>query len=387
MRLTTQKDALLEALSKGGAAATRRANLEILGYVLLTAEAGKLTITSTDLDAFVIAECKANIGKKGAVTVPAELLVKMVKRLKTGMVTIESKTTTTDKMVTSERWDYETKQMQPFTERLVKVSSTFFIVAGNVRMSLDSRPAKDFPNIPKIGKGKGVSLKSLGDAIKSVSYAAATEETRPVLCGVYLHSTAGKVKVVATDSNRMAIATVNATGKLSKNIILPVNNCKLIQTLFPGNVQAILIGKTEQPLVVFHQNNGVRLISRTIAGTYPSYEALVPKPSRKSYEVNTSELSDAVKTLTEIKPDNDAIRMVGKKGKLHLVAKNTHSEITIDIPAKGIFQIAFSGKYITDVLKQAGEKFKMQISNAQSPGVVRIGNTVHIIMPILVPWG
>ena len=82
------------------------------------------------------------------------------------------------------------------------------VVSGETKASVNGVPADDFPVIPEVEKGKVVSVKSdvFKELLAQVDFAASSEESRPVLTGVYLISGGGTLTAVATDSYRLSEA-------------------------------------------------------------------------------------------------------------------------------------------------------------------------------------
>lgn len=387
MRLTTRKDALLDALSRGKSLATKRAHLPILGCVLLTANNGQLSVASTDLEVAVIAGCEANISKKGSIVVNPDILEKVLKRMAVEDVTLIGVTKIDRHKATRSRWNNETQQNENYEETVETVTCTFKVEAGNVSLGMDALPAKNFPGLPTV-KGKGITVKNFDKVLDKVMYAVAVEDNRPVLNGVYLHKEKRQVRAAAADGFRLAIAPVETKGTLKRNSIIPLNACKTIRKLMPGDVTVIELGDEKSPRMAFHQGQGLAIVSMLIQGTFPHYEQLVPQGENrgKPIEFSRDELAKAIDIALSIMPAQDKNKRVilnCQRGKLTVIGKAETTEISVDIkPAKGNARICFNGLYLRDLVKITGEKFKIFVSSEKSPGVVTVDGSTHVLMPV-----
>ena len=78
--------------------------------------------------------------------------------------------------------------------------------AGRSQFTLRPYRAGDFPHLPS-PSGATVSLSTTGlaEALRQVVRAASSEDTRPVLTGVLMAAEAEGMRLVATDSYRLAV--------------------------------------------------------------------------------------------------------------------------------------------------------------------------------------
>ena len=84
MKLTIERAALLKALSHVQSVVERRTTIPILSNVLLSAEAGRLALSATDMDLEIIERAPAQIEREGRTTVPAHTLYDIVRKLREG---------------------------------------------------------------------------------------------------------------------------------------------------------------------------------------------------------------------------------------------------------------------------------------------------------------
>jgi DNA polymerase-3 subunit beta len=147
--------------------------LPILSNVLIAAEKGKVTLTTTDLDVTVSCIVEANVSKAGSSTLPARRLSSIVRELPEGDVEIDID----DKNVAT-----------------LKSGSSLFKIIG---LSED-----EFPPVPKPDGEYAYHMEQvvLRDMLRKTSYSVSTDETRYVLNGVMVSFKSGKMIMVATHS-------------------------------------------------------------------------------------------------------------------------------------------------------------------------------------------
>jgi len=356
MQIKVKRGVLLETLGKVKSAVPTRSTLPVLENVLLTAAKGQFTITSNNLEVVVIGTCKAQISEDGGIAVSPKVLEGFL------------------------------KQVDAESVSLVVKRNKLSVEAGSASSTIEGFLPKDFPPIPKV-MGEPITLYNLDKAIGEVLYAAAKEDLRPVLNGICLTPKGNGVELATADGYRLAITSLRSRGKFPEQVIVPSLTASLVKKLFSGNVITSVWGKDGDKAIGFHQNNGLTIVARTITGSYPKYESLVPKKGRL-LKVAAGDLLKAVRTVMTIKPAHDTIRLQTKGRQLVVSGKNDGSgEIKIMVPAEGRIKSAFPGPMLVDLLNRVGDIFTLRKEiSPTSPGVVRNNGTVHVLMPNNVTW-
>jgi len=350
MRATTQRMALLETLGKVKSAVAAKHTLPVCSSVLLRAGGGQLTLVGTDLEVALTASCKAAIGRQGAVAAPPKDLEAFLKLAKAETVTLTL-----------------------VGDRSLRIE------AGSAATTLEGYAAENFPKLPG-AKGMPVNVNGLADALRQISYAVAKEDQRPVLTGVLFNPKNGKVALVGSDGYRLAETTVKVKGKLEQTVV-PRKAVLLIQKLMPGK---ITIHRNEKNISFVGE--GLVLTTEIIQGAFPNYEQLIPKGG-SAMTVDTAALKDALRTVAVTLPENRAIRLMTRAGKLMVSTKsNDRGQTEVKVPAKGKVKIAFDANFLKDLLSKAGDHLTLRTKDAHSPGVVKQNGTVHVVMPLFVEW-
>lgn len=370
MKITCVQENLNKALIHSSRIISLRSSLPILDNVLLSTDKGRLKISATDLELGINYWVGSKIEKDGAVAVPSRLITEFISNIKEEKINISS--TETDVVIEGEKYNATIKGMNP----------------------------EDFPIIPDISSSHlfSISSKDLNNAINQVAFAAATDNTRPILSGIYFKLDNESLKIVATDSYRLAEKNIKTlkSEKTSKSFIIPVRTI--------NEVGKILKDAGEKVDVCFDENQilfnfgSIHLISRLIDGQYPNHEQIIPTDFESEVVVDKQELSNICKVASlfaresansiklSVKPDKSK----EGQGVLMIVGQGAQiGESTSKIPVKlkgKEMEISFNAKYILDVLSTIGEKnVEIKFSGPINPGVIRgegKKDYTYVIMPL-----
>src|SRR3990172_9381002 len=158
MRLSCLQENLNRGLSIVGRAVATRTTLPITNNVLLATDDGRLKLVATNLEMAISCWIGAKIEQEGSITVPARLLTEFVSSLPNDTISVN---------------------LSPQTK-------TLGLKCARFEARISGVDAKDFPPIPSVDEGvtTRVAVETLRQGISQVVFAAASEESRPVLTGV-----------------------------------------------------------------------------------------------------------------------------------------------------------------------------------------------------------
>jgi len=376
-RLTMRLSCLQENLSKGlaiaGRAVATRTTLPITTNILITAEESRLRLTATNLEIAISCWIGAKVEEEGSITIPARLLTDFVNSLPNDKIEISL-----------------SKQ-------------TLSLKCARMEANISGMDADDFPPIPKIGDGVHTEIDPaiLRSAITQVVFAAASDETRPVLTGVKVEFKGDKMTLASADGFRLAVHEAALPKAVEKDLeaIIPGRSLAELSRLLADQEDPVKLslGKNQ---VLFSLKN-VEMVSQLLQGEFPHYRQLIPATSTTRVECNTQELLRAVKVASIFARDSSGIVRLqiapGEElvpGKMIVSARSEQigdDMAEIDVAATGEpSKIAFNGKYLVDVLNVIGEEQSvLEITSPSSPGVLRpVGrdNYIHVVMPMFVQW-
>lgn len=238
-------------------------------------------------------------------------------------------------------------------------------------------------------------------AVKQVVFAAASEESRPVLTGVHAEFEGDKLTLAAADGFRLAVHKMTlATHAGPKTaIIIPARSLNELNRLLSDQEEPLEVTVNSQKSQVMFRMRNMEMVSQLIQGTFPNYSQLIPQSYGTKAVVNLSEFSRVTKSASIFARDGSGIvrlQIIPKDGKGKVAISARAEEIgdnvgEIDAHVEGAeSKIAFNSKYLVDVLDVLTEKeVALETTTSSSPGVIRpVGkdNYVHVVMPMFVQW-
>jgi DNA polymerase-3 subunit beta len=348
--IVVSRAALLPALATAVRVVERRNTIPVLSNLLVSAEAGSLTIRATDLDIQIAATLACQLaGPATSTTLPAQNLHDIVRKLPDGCE------------VTLSGDDRE-----------------WTVSAGRSKFRLPCLPAGDFPVMPAVDAGETFRLpaETLRRAIDSVRFAISTEETRYYLNGIHLHRDQGDGLIaVATDGHRLARAPMQLAAPIDlPSVIVPRKTVEQVSKLLPdkGEVQ---LGLSASRISL--ELDGVTLVSKLIDGTYPDYQRVVPQGNANRFLVDRAQLSAAVDRVTTISAGKgSAVKFSFGNGEVRLAASNpdagsAEETVPISLLEGAPVEIGFNGRYCLDMLATStAENIVFELADGGSPAKV-----------------
>lgn len=365
MKLQIIQENFSKAVNIASRFASSRAQLPILGNILLSAQKSKLTVASTNLEISVSIEVGAKIEDKGEISIPAKVIGELVSNLPKGNITLES-----DK------------------EQLKIFSSGFSSKVLGMNTT-------DFPKVPSLldeGKSVKIQRELLLGALSQVIFATSTDETRPVLTGVLFIWGKGDLTLVATDGFRLSQKRLNLAGaKILPQVILPKLVLSEIARLEAG--EDILFYQEQKEKQAIFGVGDIILSSRLLEGEYPDFVKIIPKESAIKVLVDKEEFLRAVKLASVFARESaNIIRLRLGVGLVRVSAESSSAgsqETKVDAKTDGkvdSFEIAFNYRFVEEFLNSVqSEEVKMEFTNGDKAGVFTDPSDpsyLHLIMPV-----
>lgn len=362
MRLAIARSELLESLGVVTKALSSRTTLPILSGILLSAEGGSIVLQSTDLEISIKHTVEAGVEDGGSVVLPGRLLSEVVRSLPEAAVRLETSS---------------------FDQ--VKV------VCGTSSFTLRSLSPEDFPKFPEVSPGKSVSVPTpvLAGLVRKVSRAVSRDEARPILTGILVVMDGTTIRMVATDSYRLAIAEAELPEPVEERIevVIPGKALEEIPKL-AGAAGAVSMGISENQ-VVFEFGSSV-YVTRRIEGSFPNYRQLVPQDGETKVLLSRSEMEDAAKRVSLLAQHNAPLRLKVTESTLTLTAQTqdvgeASEDLMVTTEGEPI-EIAFNHAFLVDGLGSSDdENLRFVASSPLKPGVFRSAEGAgftYLIMPV-----
>jgi DNA polymerase-3 subunit beta len=252
----------------------------------------------------------------------------------------------------------------------------------------------DFPTLPTAPDTTVTSLPgpAFADAISQVGRAASRDETRPLLTGVSLTAEEGKLRVVATDSYRLAVKEI-ALSSPSESFQVTVPSRALTEAarLTQQEEATEVRAATTDNQVIFVINN-IMLASRLIDGHFPDYRQLLPESVEHELHFATDELLDVVRRISLVAQKNTPLRLALKEGELTVSARTPDiGEGSETMPSEfrgDPLEIGFNPTFLRDGLESVGSpRLVLKLVSALRPGVIEAdggedGGFLYLVMPV-----
>lgn len=363
MLITITQENLHKAMQLIGRIVGTRANLPVLANVLLQSENGRLKLAATDLEIGLITRIGAKVDKEGAVTVPCRSFAEFIATIVDDKVTLESDGT------------------------VLKVSS------AHAKASFRGIDAEEFPVIPTVDASViDLPSQALIAGVKQVVVAVAPDDTRPVLSGVLIRVRGKEMRLVATDSYRLAEKTI----KLDKagddcEAIVPAKSINELARVASSISTETISCAMKDSQILFMLDDTV-LVSRIIDGKYPDYEKIIPKILSTQAVIASDQFKSTVRAATIFAREsaNTVKVQFGPSAAITMSATAESlgsTSVTVDCEVSGPEAAsAFNIRYLSDAASAIGdEKIEFGLSGELAPGLIKgtvSGDFLYVIMPL-----
>jgi len=368
MKLFCSRKDLETALNIVNKAISSNNTLPVLNNILVKAEGKKLLFSATNLEIAISYFIEADVRAEGAITIPAKLITSYISLLNDEKVELS------------------------ITDGL-----NLLVQSSTSTTKIKCISADEFPLIPKVDAEQTfkVATDELDAGIMESVFAASTNVSRPVLSGVYCLVDGSEMKMVATDSYRLAERKVALKDKVEGSIscIIPsktISELGKVTSHTDSKEVEVSVSKNQ---VLFKVGN-VELVSRLIEGKFPEYERIIPKEGKTKLEVSVDDLALVVKRVNLFaRENNNSVKLTATNdGKLIVSTDETKvgeekAEVAIKIDGENN-KISLNSQYLLDVLTYLNDdKVMIEMSDKLSPAVIKPVNRedyVYIIMPLKV---
>jgi DNA polymerase-3 subunit beta len=366
VKFRCERDVLVEALGTAQrAVASRGGALPVLSGVRLEVSGDQLHVAGSDLDLTIQVQVEVAGETDGVGVLPARLAADIVRALEPGAVTLDA------------------------GEDEVRIKS------GRSNFAVRLLPSADFPRLPVASDqvdAVTLSASELAEALRQVVRAASADDARPILTGVLMTAEEGGLRLVATDSYRLAVRDLPGTAVLreGQEVLVPSKALTELQRLLTGAEQVTL--RLAEHDVTFEVGN-VQLTSRLIEGEFPPYRRLIPSNYPNRLIIEKEALLDAVRRVKLLVRDaTTPVRMALRPDGIELTAINTDvGQASEDVDAKfegAELTVAFNPAYLIDGVEAVGgDEILLETIDALKPAVIRPtegSEYLYLLMPVRV---
>ncbi len=372
---------LQENLSKGLATVSRavaaRATLPVTQNVLLQTDGSRLKLTATNLEIAISTWIGAQVESEGSLTLPARMLTDFVNSLPADKVELE----------------------------LLKDRKGIKMKCRNFSATFQGTDAEEFPPIPAVTGGETVKIpgEQLRGALQRVVFAAASDDSRPVLTGVKIDLAGSDISLASADGFRLAVekGTLKSPAKQEIGVIVPSRTMLEVYRLLgdqSSEVEFSISGSKSQAR--FRLDN-IDVVTQLVQGTFPDYEKLIPTSHATRIKLDLQGFQQATRAAAIFARDGSGIIRViatpgekGARGNVKVFARademgDNESMLEADVVGD-ISKVAFNARFLNDVLGvMQGDDVYLETTTPSSPGVFKSdkhAGYTHVVMPMFVQW-
>ena len=359
MQLTTERQDLLNLLTKLIQVVNRKNTIPILANIVMSAT-DTLQGRATDLDIEITGSCAANVTQQGETTVNAAMLFDIVKSLPAGSLV-----------------------------DITHADHKLTIKAGRFKTTLATLSAADYPVMASNEYANefdlpAVEFKRLFDKTKG---AMSTDDTRYYLNGVYMHHANGVMKTVATDGSRLALAEYTGhTGEFD-GVIVPSKTVLLIGGLSDIGGVSVSVSDTK----IRFQHGSTTVVSKVVDGVFPNYTTVIPQNNRNVLTASATDMKAAANRVSLVSDERvRAVKFTTGGDQLMLTvggANGNAAEEYVDATYEGdSIEVGFNSKYVAECLALCnGDDVTIKLGGVGDPAIVLPSDddgVLFVIMPM-----
>lgn len=373
MKVSCLQENLAKGLTIVGRAVSSRSTLPVLSNVLLATDNNRLKLSATNLEIVVINWIGAKVIDGGAITVPARTFADLINALPPETVDLT----------------------------LNQQTQTLHVGCTRTEANIKGIDAEEFPLIPEPQTHNQIRIPTplFKQMVSQVTFAAATDDTRPVLTGVSTRFEGSKITMAATDGFRLSIRTAEFPGFVSEpfSLVIPARALNEVARVASDNIENVSLTIPEGRNQVVFDLGDIVVVSQLVDGNFPDFSSVLPKNYLTRTVISTADLLKACKTANIFARDssNTARVSINPGDELvpsHIIVAATSQETgdniaQVDAMVEGEkVEIAFNVKFMTDLLNVMDTaQVALETRSPREPGVLKpVGhdNFRHVIMPM-----
>lgn len=363
MKFRCERDALLDALSMASRAVSSRGGaLPVLSGVRIEVAGEQVTICGTDLDLTITAAIAVAGEEDGVSVVPAKLAVDIIRSLESGSVEVTAG------------------------------GSEATISGGRSQFTLHVLPAEEFPKVSSAeGEPLQFDVADFAGALRQVVPAASTDDSRPILTGVLMAAEADGLRLVATDSYRLAVRDLPSASLLEagQSVLVPSRALTEVARIVGTASSLELVLDTREATFIV---GDTRITTRLIEGDFPNYRGLIPQHQPNRLTIARGPLIEALRRVKLLAREATPVRLSMSSDTLSLIAITQdvgQAREELDAKYEGTeLTVAFNPEYLLQGLEvSGGDEITLETVDALKPAVVRsvdLEEFLYLLMPVRV---
>ncbi len=374
LKLTAEKEKLISALSKALPIVDKKTIMTIINNVLLYTKDGKLVIEATDLEISFRTIISAYVEEEGSLTINARKLYEIVKEISESKIVLE--------------------ELENYWLKIPVGDKAEYTIAG---LAPD-----EFPKFRQFPQKEPISIpgKTIKDLVERTIFSVSYDDSKYALSGILMQIERPEdqanmtIRMVSSDGHRLnlAEATLEEEGPEGLepfSVIILRKGANELKKLADLNEQ-LSFTADEKFLYVKTEND--QLVIRLIEGTFPDYQAIIPKERNRSILFNRKDVLSTLKRISIViqDPTFKGIKVSVSPNMMKMESldkKIGQAEEKVEIGYSGEpFEMAFNARYLIEVLQvMNSETVELSFNDEDSPIVVEGEDDkgfVALIMPM-----
>ena len=364
MKFSVSQSSLLKALSVVSKGMGQNTTLPLLSGIYIKAEAGTLEFQTNNLTISIRHCIPANVEESGETVVSGKVLTNIVKTLDDVAVTFDG------------------------GERMLSIT------CAHSSFRLNTLNPADWSAFPDIEPEQSIELPStlLAEMVEKVYKVTSKETTRPILQGVLLTVDDNTIRLVATDSYRLAVCDSSVEAPAGEAFRAIVSGGVFHDVLsMPSLTESIMIGITGNQVVFSFGDT--TFVSKKIEGNFPNYKQLLPASCATSVKIDVEAFSAALKRVCVIAQQNSSVRFdIDADGKVMKLSASSPDQgessefLPVEVDGESM-AIALNYHYVFDCVNAASDRKELllELQSNMQPGVFKSNgkiNYLYLLMPV-----
>ena len=373
MKVSVLQENLAHGLSIVARAVSPRSTLPVLGNILLATDEGRLRLSATNLELGITCWIGAKIEDEGSTTVPARTFTDLVSTLPPDRVNMDLSIRT----------------------------QTMNVRCGSSNTDLKCIDSQEFPPmpVPDLDGGIQFNVGEIKEMIQQVTFAASTDEARPILTGVLMTVEGNQITMASADGFRLSVRTAELPKPIDHPIqaVIPARALNELSRISADNKESITMVLPPRSGRVIFRSKDVELASQLIEGTFPDYQQIIPQSYKTRTVLSTASFLKACKQAEIFAREGSLIARINitpggelQPGTVEISGQSEETgsnQTVVDASIEGPpILIAFNVRFLREVLDVIKTpNVALETSADTSPGIIRpVGDNhfLHVIMPM-----
>ena len=349
MRFIVSSSYLLKKLQIIGGVINSNNTMSILENFLFELSENKLTVSASDLETTIKGVIEVESTDTASIVVPYKILIDTLKTF--------------------------TEQALTF---IINDNNTIDIVSNNGKYTLAYLDSQEFPTVVEIENANRVTLMGdiLATAIQSTFFATGNDDLRPIMNGVFFNFTEEALIFAATDAHKLVkYERQDIKSEQPASFVIPKKPLNLLKGILSGSETEVTIEYNESNAKFSFDQ--LDYVCRLIDGTYPNYEAVIPRENPNKLIVNRTLLLNSTKRISNfaskathqmrVKITGNSLQMFAED-----IEYNNRANETIPCNDEGDdMEIGFNSKFFMEMLSNlSSDDILLEMSYSNRPGIL-----------------